>query len=317
MKILVAEDSAIYQKLLLDCLTDWGFESVPVRDGSEAWDLLQTPDSPKLALLDWVLPGVDGAELCRRLRKVSGRPYVYAILLTAKEGKAEMIRGLESGADDYLVKPFDTQELRVRLQTGFRLVRLQEELLAAQATLREVSSHDFLTGLWNRREIFDFLNRELFRAKRQQLPVSVIMADVDFFKRVNDTLGHPVGDTVLIEVAHRLRSMLRGYDGIGRYGGEEFLLVLPSCDLKAVRERAEQLRSAIAASTIGTLQCPVQVTVSMGIAASENADMSAEVLLEAADAALYEAKQKGRNRVEGCASVCPWLAFKDPKAASR
>src|SRR5258707_8840520 len=128
MRVLVAEDSLIYQKLLMDCLGDWGFESVPVRDGTQAWELLQTADSPKLALLDWVLPGMDGAELCRRLRRVHGRPYVYAILLTAKDRKDELIEGLESGADDYLIKPFHPQELRVRLQTRLCLVRLQEEV---------------------------------------------------------------------------------------------------------------------------------------------------------------------------------------------
>jgi two-component system cell cycle response regulator len=312
MRVLVAEDSLIYQKLLLDCLGDWGFKSVPVKDGVRAWEMLQAEDSPKLALLDWVLPGMDGAELCRRLRRVHGRPYVYAILLTAKDRKDELIEGLEAGADDYLIKPFDTQELRVRLQTGFRLVRLQEELIAAQAALHELASHDSLTGIWNRREIFDFLNRELFRARRQKHTVGVIMADVDYFKRVNDTLGHSVGDSVLVEIAHRLRSLLRAYDGIGRYGGEEFLLVLSACDLATLRERAEQLRTAVSAGPVITSHSPVQVTISMGVAASENGETPAEALLEGADAALYQAKQKGRNRVEECQLVCLWPAQKAP-----
>ena len=308
MRVLVAEDSLIYQKLLLDCLGDWGFESIPVKDGSRAWDMLQAPDSPKLALLDWVLPGVDGAELCRRLRRAQSRPYVYAILLTAKDRKDELIEGLEAGADDYLVKPFDTQELRVRLQTGFRLVRLQEELIAAQAALRDLASHDSLTGIWNRREILDFLNRELARAKRQKSSLGVIMADVDFFKRVNDTMGHSAGDKVLVEIAHRLRSQLRAYDGVGRYGGEEFLLVLPACDFSGVRERAEQLRISVAGSAVLTSQKPIQVTMSMGVAGSEHGEASAEVLLEAADTALYAAKEKGRNRVEAAVTLHRLLA---------
>jgi two-component system, cell cycle response regulator len=309
MRVLVAEDSAVYQKLLLDCLCDWGFQSIPVKDGTQAWDLLQAADSPKLALLDWVLPGMDGAELCRRLRKLQSRPYVYAILLTAKDSKDELIEGLEAGADDYLTKPFDTQELRVRLQTGFRLVRLQEKLIATQAALRELASHDSLTGIWNRREIFNFLNRELLRAKREGNSVGIIMADVDFFKRVNDTMGHPAGDKVLSEIAGRLRSSLRAYDGIGRYGGEEFLLVLPACDFAAVRERAEQLRVAVAGSAVLSLESAVQITVSMGVAVAENGETSTESLLEMADAALYNAKQKGRNRVEPAISIAASSPF--------
>jgi len=300
VRVLVADDSVVYQKLLLDCLGDWGFETVPVRDGSQAWALLQEDDAPKLALLDWVLPGMDGAELCNRLRQRENQPYVYTILLTAKERKDELIAGLEAGADDYLTKPFDPQELRVRLQTGFRLVRLQEELLAAQKALREQAAHDSLTGLWNRREIFDFLSREIARAKRQRHSIGVIMADVDFFKRVNDTLGHPAGDSVLVEVGRRMRLQLRSYDGIGRYGGEEFLMVLPDCEFDVVRERAEQLRKSVSATAVRTNRDPIRVTASLGVTACKNGEITPEALLEAADSALYRAKENGRNRVEAC-----------------
>jgi two-component system cell cycle response regulator len=299
MKVLVAEDSQVYQKLLLNHLGDWGFESIPVKDGDEAWNLLQASDSPKLALIDWVLPGMDGLEICRRLRRDRNRPYVYTILLTAKDRKDELIEGLEAGADDYLIKPFDSQELRVRLQTGFRLVRVQEELIAAQTALRELASHDSLTGIWNRRKIFDFLQRELLRAKRQRQPVSVIMVDVDNFKKVNDSMGHLAGDSVLVEVAHRLRVQLRAYDGVGRYGGEEFLLVLPACDFMTAKERAEELRRAIVDSPILAARTPVQITVSLGVSGSDNGEIAPEALLDAADSSLYKAKQLGRNRVEG------------------
>jgi len=298
MKVLVAEDSLLYQRLLLGCLGDWGFEPLPVKDGAHAWDVLQRPDSPKLALLGWVLPGIDGLELCRRLRKRTDCPYVYTILLTANGRKDELIEGLDAGADDYLIKPFDNQELRVRLQTGSRVVRLQEELMSAHAALRDLAAHDPLTNLLNRREIFEFLRRELHRARRQREPVGLIMADVDFFKKVNDTFGHLAGDHVLMEVAHRLRSQLRTYDGIGRYGGEEFLMVMPGCEASVARQRAEHLRQCVAASAICAPGHTVRVTVSMGVTCSTPGEMAPEALLEAADSALYKAKQNGRNRVE-------------------
>ena len=296
--ILIAEDSAIYRHLIESHLREWGFDFVCARDGKEAWKLLAKKGAPRLALLDWVLPEVDGVELCRRLRSRSDdEPYTYTILLTAKNRKDEMLEAMNAGADDFLAKPFDPLELKARLAVGKRIVDLQQKLVSANNNLQFVASHDFLTGAWNRSEIVAFMQRELARARRDSTPVGIVLVDVDHFKKVNDSLGHGIGDIVLKEVTERLTCSLREYDGVGRYGGEEFLLVIPGCDLATTLRRANQIRELVSAKPIVTPQGPVMVTVSMG-ATVDQSSTNSELLLREADAALYEAKRHGRNRVE-------------------
>ena len=295
----MAEDSQVYQRLLSSHLQDWGFAFTVAKDGSEAWNILQRPDPPRLVLLDWVLPGIEGIELCRRIRLSSpGESYSYVILLTGKGAKTDLLEGMQAGADDYLVKPFDQLELKARLLVGKRIIELQKELVAARDSMRHAATHDSLTGILNRGGIFDAIGRELARAKRSHKPVSVILADVDHFKKVNDTLGHLYGDDALKEIARRFRANLRVYDILGRYGGEEFLLVLPDCDLVSALVRADQLRACICSQPIVSSRQSQQITVSMGVAIStesEGGDVSA--LLSRADLGLYEAKRQGRNRV--------------------
>jgi two-component system cell cycle response regulator len=299
-QVLVVEDSAVYRKLISDQLQSWGFGVAVAKNGSEAWKALEQPDAPKLVLLDWVLPDLDGIELCQRIRRAgSSRPYVYVILLTGKEGREDMLQAMHAGADDYLVKPFDESTLKARLLVGKRILDLQEELVGARESMRHAATHDSLTGLMNRGEIFDLLRRELARAGREQKPVGVLLADIDHFKDVNDSLGHLYGDEALKEIAQRLRSGLRSYDGIGRYGGEEFLLILPGCDLAPTRQRGDELRQAVASQPVSCSGVERVITVSMGAAISGGSgDNEVEALLSQADAALYAAKQKGRNRVE-------------------
>ncbi len=298
MTILLAEDSAVYRHLITGHLKEWGFDFVCANDGRAAWELLAKPDAPRLALLDWVLPGVDGVELCRRLRQ---RPetelYTYTILLTAKSEKQEMLEAMDAGADDFLAKPFDPPELKARLLVGKRIVELQQKLVSANGALHHAASHDFLTGLWNRAAIIGFLQREVSRAIREGLALGVILVDVDHFKKVNDELGHETGDYVLQEIAKRFSASLREYDGVGRYGGEEFLLVMPGCDLATTVRRANLIRELIAGTPIHTPLRTTTVTVSMGVTAAEGSTNS-ESLLRCADAALYRAKRNGRNRVE-------------------
>lgn len=296
--ILVAEDSAIYRRLIGSHLKDWGFEFNCVRDGKAAWKLLSKKDTPRLALLDWVLPEIDGIELCRRLRNRStDEPYTYTILLTAKNRKDEMLEAMNAGADDFLAKPIDPLELKARLLVGKRIVDLQQKLVSANSALQFVASHDFLTGAWNRSEIVAFMQRELSRARRDSTPVGIVLVDVDHFKKVNDGLGHETGDLVLKEVTQRLTCSLREYDGVGRYGGEEFLLIIPGCDLATTVRRANQIRELVSVKPILTSNGPVAVTVSMGITVAQSSTNS-ELLLRAADSALYQAKRNGRNRVE-------------------
>ena len=300
MQILVVEDSPVYRQLLTSHFGEWGFPCTIAKDGSEAWALLQRPDCPKLVVLDWVLPDIDGVELCRRIRQEgAGNSYSYIILLTGKDGKKDMLQAMQAGADDYLVKPFDQLELKARLLVGKRIISLQEELVSARESMRYAATHDSLTGLMNRGETVDFLTRELERVRRSGKPLSVIMADVDHFKQVNDTLGHAFGDEALKEVARRLRSKLRLYDGVGRYGGEEFLMILADCDLMTALIRADQLRASIDSEPIVSSRASRKITISMGVAVSIDhpiGDIAA--LLNQADRGLYAAKQNGRNRVE-------------------
>jgi two-component system cell cycle response regulator len=295
--ILVAEDSAIYRRMIESHLQEWGFDFTCVKDGKEAWKLLMKQDAPRLALLDWVLPEIDGVELCRRLRgRSDDESYTYTILLTAKNRKQEMLEAMDAGADDFLAKPFDPLELKARLMVGKRIVELQQKLVSANNALHFTASHDFLTGAWNRAEILAFMEREFSRARRDATPVGIVLVDVDHFKRVNDELGHEAGDCVLKEVTNRFADSLREYDGIGRYGGEEFLLVVPGCNLEISVRRANQIRELISNKPILTPFGPINVTVSMGVTVAQSCTNS-ELLLRCADTALYDAKRSGRNRV--------------------
>jgi two-component system, cell cycle response regulator len=304
-QVLVVDDSAVYRKLIGDHLRSWGFGVSLAESGSEAWQILEQPEAPKLALLDWVLPDLEGIEICRRIRRAgSSRPYIYVVLLTSNEGRQHMLDAMHAGADDYLVKPFDELELKARLLVGKRILDLQEELVSARESMRHAATHDNLTGLLNRGEIFAMLERELERSRRDRQPLGVILGDIDHFKSVNDTLGHLFGDEALREVGRRLRAQLRVYDGVGRYGGEEFLMVLPNCDLPDALLRADELRETIAQTPVLSSGQEKLITMSMGVAVAVcDQKNEIEALLKQADAGLYQAKEKGRNRIEHCPSA--------------
>lgn len=299
MKALVADDNPGFRTVLERMLRKWGYEVVPASNGLEALAALQAPDPPRLAILDWMMPGLDGVEVCRRVRENNQEPYIYILLLTAKDTAEELVEGMEAGADDYLRKPVDSHELRVRVRAGRRILDLQEEVVQGREALRHLATCDPLTSLWNRNAMFDILNRELKRAKRESGSISLIMADLDHFKQINDTLGHGAGDAVLQEAARRITACVRPYDSVCRYGGEEFLMVLPGCDLTDANLRAEQIRAAIAASPFRIPEGNVNLTCSLGVAASSGpAGFDASLLAHEADEALYTAKHNGRNRVE-------------------
>lgn len=297
MRILVAEDDPVSRRLLEATLNKWGYQVIACSDGISAIQALQRPDAPSLALLDWMMPGMDGVQVCRELRQGICEPYTYVLLLTAKNQRSDIITGLEAGADDYIIKPFDANELRMRLRAGRRILDLQAELIFAREELRDQATRDSLTRLWNRAAIFDILQSELGRARRGDASVSVILADLDHFKRINDTYGHLVGDAVLRETASRMRSAVRPYDEIGRYGGEEFLLVLPNCGTDAAVALGERLQKAISEEAIILDEGAIPITLSLGVATSE-ATIDMHEFLAAADAALYRAKDNGRNRLE-------------------
>jgi two-component system cell cycle response regulator len=227
-----------------------------------------------------------------RIRKASQGNYIYTVMLTAKSQKKDRILAMEAGADDYLSKPVDPAELRSRIMVGKRILELQQ-------SLRFAASHDFLTGLLNRSQILSALDRELSRAGRERKPTTVILGDIDQFKRVNDALGVAAGDDVLKEIARRLTLDLRPYDVVGRYGGEEFLVILPGCDLEAGARRADSIRDRVGKDRIATTFGEAAATISMGVTAStEKRDRPASEFLREADLSLSAAKKKGRNRVE-------------------
>ncbi len=299
MKVLIAEDNPGFRLALERMLAKWGYEVVAATNGLEAWEILSKLDSPRLAILDWMMPDLDGLEVCRRLREQNREPYVYVLLLTAKDSAEELVEGMEAGADDYLRKPVNTHELRVRLRAGQRILDLQEELMATRETLRRKATRDPLTDLWNRNAMLEILSRELKRARRESSPLALVMADLDHFKQVNDTLGHAAGDAVLREAARRMSACVRPYDSPCRYGGEEFLIVLPGCDIANATVRAEEIRGAFSTMPFQIPEGVLNVTCSLGVTASSGtAGFDADALIQEADAALYTAKHNGRNRVE-------------------
>lgn len=299
MRILIAEDSRVQRLVLEETLTRWGHDVVAVCDGEEAWQALSAEGAPQLAILDWMMPMMDGVEVCRKVRQQNREPYIYILLLTARDQKADVVQGIQAGADDYIAKPFDPQELEVRLISGRRIINLQGELIAAREALRVQATHDPLTGVWNRTAIMDALRRELARGSRESQPVAVVMADLDHFKRVNDTYGHMVGDAVLCETVKRMQRCVRPYDGLGRYGGEEFLILLTHNSAARAELVAQRICACISHETFDTSEGAITVTVSLGVAATDQTPaVDVDSLVQAADAALYRAKASGRNRVE-------------------
>ena len=296
--VLIADDDPVSRRLLQVSLGNAGYRVVLAADGAEAIRRWNEPDCPRLAVLDWMMPVVDGVEVCRTIRRSAREPYVYIVLLTAKGHQTEIIEGLEAGADDYITKPFDLQELKARLRAGKRILELQEQLVTAREQLRIQATHDSLTGLFNRMAILEALDREVTRSNREKKPLAVIMADLDHFKEINDTHGHQAGDIVLRETARRMSASLRAYESVGRYGGEEFLVVVPGSDLDAAVELAERLRQGVSAEAVCVAGATISTTVSLGLAVS-TADVSRpDQLLHQADEALYAAKRAGRNRIE-------------------
>jgi len=298
MKILVAEDDPISRVLLERTLQRAGYEVIAVTDGVEALAELAKNDPPRMALLDWVMPKKYGVEVCREVRRQKEQAYTYLILLSSRESKQDIVQGLESGADDYLTKPFNVDELKARLRTGERILELEDRLVEARESLRFQATHDLLTSLWNRGVIVELVTRDVMRSRREGSCTAVMMCDIDHFKSINDRFGHAAGDEVLREVARRLQNSVRSYDMVGRYGGEEFLVALNRCDPGSAVSRAENLRGAISNRPFLVADTRLNVTISVGLALTiEFADCNVDEIVSKADMALYSAKAAGRNCV--------------------
>ncbi|HTV22222.1 MAG TPA: diguanylate cyclase [Polyangiaceae bacterium] len=296
--ILIAEDDAVSRRLLEQAVHSWGYSTICVTDGASALAKLSAPNGPRLAILDWEMPGLSGPQVCRILRARTASPYVYLVLLTARTAREHLVTGLASGADDYVLKPFDPIELQLRVRTGQRIVELQHELLAARQELERRANHDALTGAANRGAVLSKVESEASRSARQGTHYCLILFDLDFFKRINDSHGHRAGDIVLKEAVRRAQIELRPYDVLGRYGGEEFMVLLPGCELRAGAVVAERLRKSFADSPFQVDKVSIDVTASFGVVCSSQPHSSLEMLVDAADSALYRAKANGRNRIE-------------------
>jgi diguanylate cyclase (GGDEF)-like protein len=301
--ILLAEDDPVTRMLMTRLLKKAGYEVDAVGDGTEAFDKMTKRYYPIL-ITDWEMPGMDGVALCKAMRNIQLDGYVYALLLTARDAKEHIIAGLEAGADDYLIKPVYEPELIARLNTGRRILALEHSLRAANERNRVLSITDALTGAFNRRYLMDQLPREVERCRRYAYPLSVIMCDIDHFKRINDEQGHAVGDDVLQQFVLRVQKSIRGHsDWITRYGGEEFLLVLPETEFEAGLLVAEKMRQLIRAIPFTTRAGDIHVTASFGVSATGSVgpdlDLKVESLIKAADQCLYSSKQGGRDRTTG------------------
>ena len=305
MRALIADDDRVTSAMLARTLERWHLEVVQVHDGVAAWDLLSTGNGPSLAIVDWMMPGLDGLELCRRIRTHETLTTMHVILLTSRDGHADVVAGLEAGADDYIVKPFDVDELHARVHVGVRIVTLQERL-AAQVTelkvardeLSRLASTDALTDLCSRRQWLGLAANEFERYRRYRRPFSVLMADLDLFKRVNDTFGHGVGDEVLKRFADVLRLQCRTSDFAGRVGGEEFAVLLPETACPMAQDVARRIVESCRALAVSTPGGVVTFTCSIGVASSTPGDETLESIIERADSILYRAKKNGRDRVE-------------------
>jgi two-component system, cell cycle response regulator len=295
MRILIAEDDLTSRTMLMAIVKKWGYEPVAVIDGSAALAALQEEGAPQLAILDWNMPGMNGLDVCRKLRESNPADPPYIIFLTSRSEKDSIIEGLEAGANDYVIKPHDNGELLARIRVGQRMLEMQNAMNVAKNALTHQAMYDSLTGILNRRAILETLQKEMCRAMRQGSALSIGMCDIDHFKLVNDNHGHQTGDDVLCGFVHTIQNSLRNCDFIGRYGGEEFLIVAPG-SLGGEDVLYERLRARVAEQGINTRSGEISVTVSIGVV-RVTAASTVDDLLAAADAALYHAKNSGRNRV--------------------
>jgi len=297
MKILVADDDPVNRRLLEILLNKWGFEVSVAADGEEAWRELQNPAHPRIAILDWMMPGMDGVQVCAKIREDKTRAPMYLLLLTAKQATEDANGRYESVADDYLPKPYAAPELKARLRTARRILELEDQIEAARENIKIETTHDPLTGLWNRSSILEILHREIHRTRRQGSPLAVLAIDIDHLRQINHQHGHLAGDAVMREAARRIRNSVRVYDSVGRYSGGQLVIVSPACDRSGAMSQALRLQATIGQEAFKTFKGDFPVTISTGIAIGCN-NHQAHELISSAEAALAEAKKAGPNRVE-------------------
>ena len=302
VRAVIADDDPVTTAVLARALQRLGIDVASANDGTTAWRLLTAAPSPELAIVDWMMPGIDGIEICRRIRRDPALAGMYVLLLTGRDSRSDLVAGLDAGADDYMIKPIDIEELRARVQVGIRAATLQGRLAEQVSDLQEARDHlarlvstDVLTDVHSRRSWFELGGSEFSRFLRYNRSFSVLVMDLDFFKRVNDTFGHDAGDTLLRRFADMLRAECRSSDIIGRLGGEEFALIAPETSLSAAQRVAERIREACRRLVVAVPAGEVRCSCSIGVSETAPDDDGIERVLQRADAALYEAKRSGRD----------------------
>lgn len=297
-KILVVDDNADNIEIIATRLRFRGYDMIEASDGMQALERVRT-DAPDLILLDVMLPDIDGYEISRRIKNDAELPFIPIILVTARDSTQDKVAGLDAGADDYLTKPINFPELEARVRSMLRIKRLQDELEEKNRELERLSISDGLTGLFNHRHIHGLLQEEFERAERSGDRVSVAMLDLDRFKGINDTYGHQAGDRVLVQLADILRETAREIDRLGRYGGEEFIALLPETSIDDAAVFVERVRREVARTPFEVgLEEPIRMTVSAGVACYPWPGVDTpETLVRLADESLYAAKAGGRDRI--------------------
>ncbi len=298
LQVLVVDDSPFSRKLVERALSGDSYSVLLAENGTEALRLFKE-HRPAVVITDWILPDSSGPELCARIRAESRDSYTYIILLTSMTEKADIVKGLSSGADDYLTKPFDRGELLARIGVGRRTIGLHREIDAKNKLLVEMAHTDSLTGLPNRRAIEEWANRQLRGAARHGYSLWVVHVDLDCFKNINDSYGHDAGDQVLRGIATILKEHMRASDISGRMGGDEFLLVISHVEEKHIRPTVEHLRDQIASQKFCFSGKTISVTASIGVCGFEGTEPPEFLkLVRQADKALYSAKRAGRNQIK-------------------
>jgi two-component system cell cycle response regulator len=296
VKALIADDDPVTRRLLDRMLRQLGYDTVLCADGSTAWEVMQSAGAPALVVIDWLMPGMDGIELCQRIRARANVPYTYVLIVSSNADRTDIVSGMNAGADDYITKPIHPEELETRLKAGRRVLELQSALLRSREQLRDLAMRDALTGLLNRGAIVNALESEILRVEHDQHDTAVVLADLDRFKAINDRHGHLVGDHVLREAADRLSTAVRASDYVGRYGGEEFLLILPVCSAVSARALTDRILERFRETPLimGAGMLPVSVSLGVAVAVA-GARASATDLIREADEAMYQAKRAGGN----------------------
>ena len=291
MKILIAEDDPTSNLILKSMLLKWGFDVVTTFNGADAWKILDGEDAPQIAIIDWVMPGMEGLEVCRRIREreKGADRYAYVVILTGRDDKEDIVAGIGAGADDYIVKPFDKEELKARLNAGQRIIELQTALRIANKKLLSMSRLDPLTGALSRSAILEDLALALYRSAREKKPLSISLVDIDNLKEVNERSGRGAGDRILQTSVRRINACLRRTDNFGRYGKDEFLIILPGVDLDTGAAICRRIQSALNDDSI-------PVTVSQSLAVWDG-EANSEEFIALAEHTLLTTRADGRNRV--------------------